>query len=334
MRNGVSSGLFRRFSVFYHDDYRGEIMSSILVGWSRWDKARNTLETSDLNFQYLPPVHTLTINYEGKRDGGGYVLPRYRFAQLLWVMLLMCGLFVALSDRAEAEEALASWYGPGLDGKMTTSGQPFDADGLTAAHQTLPMGTDLILSYEGKSVPVTVNDRGPYYGQRELDLSEGAAKALGFIKPGVDYVDVTCVNGGIYPNCVPESTTPTTPQDGTTVQSTPTLQDTTALQDGTTLPDTTTLQDSTTVQDGTTLPDVTPMQDATTLQNGTTIQDGTTLQDSTNAQDGAGSGVHVVQQGETLSGIAAQLGTSADYLSLHNGITDPNLIYAGQTLFF
>jgi rare lipoprotein A len=356
MRNDVSYGLFRRFSVFYHDDYRGEIMGAILVGWSRRDKARNALETSDLNFQYLPPVHTLTINYEGKRDGGGYVLPRYRFAQLLWVMLLMCGLFVALSDRAEAEEALASWYGPGLDGKMTSSGQPFNADGLTAAHQALPMGTDLIVSYGGKSVPVTVNDRGPYYGQRELDLSEGAAKALGFIKPGVDYVDVTCVNGGIYPNCIPESTTPTTPQDGlgvekaapstavqdgtalqngTTVQSTPTLQDTApTLQDGTTLPDTTTLQDSTTIQDGTTLPDVTPMQDATTLQDGTTFQDGTTLQDSTNIQDEAGGGVHVVQPGETLSGIAAQLGTSADYLSLHNGITDPNLINAGQTLFF
>jgi rare lipoprotein A len=260
------------------------------------------------------------------------VLPRYRFAQLLWVMLLMCGLFVALTDRAEAEEALASWYGPGLDGKMTTSGQPFDADGLTAAHQTLPMGTDLIVSYEGKSVPVTINDRGPYYGQRELDLSEGAAKALGFIKPGVDYVNVTCVNGGIYPNCIPESTTPTTPQNGLVDEvGTPntTAQDGTALRDGTTLQSTPTLQNTApTLQDNTTL------QDGTTMTGETTLQEGTTLQDSThNVQDGTGGGVHVVQPGETLSGIAAQLGISADYLALHNGITDPNLIYAGQTLF-
>ena len=66
----------------------------------------------------------------------------------------------------------------------------------------------------------------------------------------------------------------------------------------------------------------------------TTLQDGTTLQDSVhNVQDGTGGGSHVVQPGETLSSIAAQLGTSVDYLTLHNGITDPNLIYAGQTLF-
>jgi rare lipoprotein A len=259
------------------------------------------------------------------------VLPRYRFAQLLWVMLLVCWLFVALSDRAEAEEELASWYGPGLDGKMSSSGQPFDADGLTTAHPTLPIGTELIVSYEGKSVPVTVNDRGPYTGNRELDLSQGAAKALGLIKPGVDYVQVECANGGIYPNCTPP--VDTTPQNAPTLQSAPAVQDTSSVQDGTTLPQTPTLRDSTTVQDGMTLPDKTALQDTTATQDGTTFQDGTTLQDSTNVQDGAGSGTHVVQPGETLSGIAAQLGTSADYLAAHNGITDPNLIYAGQTLY-
>jgi rare lipoprotein A len=229
------------------------------------------------------------------------MLPRYRFAQLLWIILLMCSLFVVLSDRAEAEDALASWYGPGFDGKMTSSGQPFDADGLTTAHPTLPIGTELIASYEGKSVPVTVNDQGPYTGNRELDLSQGAAKALGLIKPGVDYVQVECAKGGTYPNCTPGDTTP---QYAPILRSAPAVQDTNTVQDGTTLPD------------------------------GTTFQDGTTLQDSTNVQDGAGSGTHVVQPGETLSGIAAQLGTSGDYLAAHNGITDPALIYAGQTLYF
>jgi rare lipoprotein A len=71
------------------------------------------------------------------------VLPRYRFAQLLWVVLLICGLFVVGSDRAEAEEALASWYGPGFDGKTMANGETFDADGLSTAHPTLPMGTEL-----------------------------------------------------------------------------------------------------------------------------------------------------------------------------------------------
>ncbi len=60
----------------------------------------------------------------------------------------------------------------------------------------------------------------------------------------------------------------------------------------------------------------------------------TTVEDGATVQDGAGGGSHVVQPGETLQGIAAELGTSADHLIASNGITNPNLIYAGQTLFY
>jgi rare lipoprotein A len=158
------------------------------------------------------------------------VLSRYRYAQLPWIVLLMCGLFVFGSDRAEAEEALASWYGPGFDGLTTASGETYGRRRLSTAHPSLPMGTDLIVSYGGKSVPVTVNDRGPITGNRELDLSQGAAKQLGLIEPGVDYVDVTCANGGIYPNCVPGSPAP---QEGIAVQEVPaytSVQEATAPQ--------------------------------------------------------------------------------------------------------
>lgn len=238
------------------------------------------------------------------------MLSRYRLTQLLWVVLLVCGLFVFGSDRAEAEEALTSWYGPGFDGLTTASGETFDADGLSTAHQTLPMGTELIVSYGGKSVPVTVNDRGPFTGNRELDLSQGAAEALGLIGAGVDYVEVTCANGGIYPNCTPGVTGP--PNDIVVEEVAPAynpIQDTTAVQEG-----------------------IVP-QDGIVAQDDTAIQGGTTFQDGTTIQDGSG-GVHVVQPGETLDGIAAQLGTSIDDLTTQNGITDPSLIYAGQPLFY
>jgi rare lipoprotein A len=194
------------------------------------------------------------------------------------------------------------------------------------------MGTELIVSYGGKSVPVTVTDRGPYTGDRELDLSQGAAEALGFIRPGVDYVEVTCANGGIYPNCTPGSTSPqspdysTTPQDGLVVEEIP--LDPTA-QDGTTVQDGIAAQDGTAVQDG-----GTTILYGTAVQDGTVAQDGSAVQDGTTVQDGTGGGVHVVQPGETLAAIAAQLGTSADHLITYNGITDPNVIYAGQALFY
>jgi hypothetical protein len=119
-----------------------------------------------------------------------------RFVQLSWVVFLTCGLLVFGTGRADAEEALASWYGPGYQGSPTASGEPYDASGYTAAHKALPLGTELEVSYGGKSVLVTVNDRGPSPGERDLDLSQAAAEELGLTGPGVDYVDVDYPSGG------------------------------------------------------------------------------------------------------------------------------------------
>ena len=85
---------------------------------------------------------------------------------------------------------LSSWYGPGFHGRLTANGQRYDMHGNTAAHKTLRFGTKLRVCYQG-CVDVVVNDRGPYIGARELDLSYGAAKAIGMIKPGVANVEVT-----------------------------------------------------------------------------------------------------------------------------------------------
>ena len=85
---------------------------------------------------------------------------------------------------------LASWYGPYFHGRTTANGETYDMYGLTAAHKTLPFGTKLRVCYD-RCVDVRINDRGPYIGARELDLSHGAAQAIGLINPGVANVQVT-----------------------------------------------------------------------------------------------------------------------------------------------
>ena len=85
---------------------------------------------------------------------------------------------------------LASWYGPGFHGRTTANGETYNMYGNTTAHKTLPFGTKLLVCYNG-CVQVRVNDRGPFIGGRELDLSYGAASQIGLDGPGVDYVSVT-----------------------------------------------------------------------------------------------------------------------------------------------
>ena len=84
---------------------------------------------------------------------------------------------------------LSSWYGPYFHGRLTANGERYDMHGLTAAHKTLPFGTKLRVCYKG-CANVRINDRGPFIGARELDLSYGAAKAIGLVDPGVASVSV------------------------------------------------------------------------------------------------------------------------------------------------
>jgi rare lipoprotein A len=109
-------------------------------------------------------------------------------------MLLVAGVFAvslgAFQDEARAEEMLSSWYGPGLEGNLTAGGEVFNPYyEYTAAHPYLPMGTELEVCYESCTV-VRVNDRGPYAGGRDLDLSQAAAEEIGLTAAGVDVVEV------------------------------------------------------------------------------------------------------------------------------------------------
>lgn len=82
---------------------------------------------------------------------------------------------------------VASWYGPGFDGRLMASGAVFQASARTAAHRTLPFGTIVVVQDEGsgRAVEVMVNDRGPFAGNRIIDLSEAAAADLGMTEKGL-----------------------------------------------------------------------------------------------------------------------------------------------------
>jgi rare lipoprotein A len=109
-------------------------------------------------------------------------------------MLVVAGVFlfslVAFQAEAGAEAMLSSWYGPGLQGGVTASGEVFDPySEYTAAHPYLPIGTELEVCYETCTV-VRVNDRGPYVGGMDLDLSQVAAEEIGLTAVGTDVVHV------------------------------------------------------------------------------------------------------------------------------------------------
>ncbi|MEO1591717.1 MAG: septal ring lytic transglycosylase RlpA family protein [Cyanobacteria bacterium J06632_22] len=87
---------------------------------------------------------------------------------------------------------LASWYGPGFHGRRSASGEVFNQNAMTAAHRTLPFGTRVRVTNlnNGRQVIVRINDRGPFSGGRVIDLSAGAAGAIGLRSAGVGPVQI------------------------------------------------------------------------------------------------------------------------------------------------
>ena len=118
-----------------------------------------------------------------------------KFSERHWVLFLgvVCCLGCASTHKVQHGEA--SWYGPGYGGKATASGEKFRQYKMTAAHKTLPLGTVVRVTHtsSGKSVRVTINDRGPYVDGRIIDLSKKAGKRLGILEAGVGPVTVKVV---------------------------------------------------------------------------------------------------------------------------------------------
>lgn len=100
---------------------------------------------------------------------------------------------LAMRGASKADDGRASWY---HEGKRTATGERFNPDGLTAAHRSLPFGTMVRVTNRanGRSVVVRINDRGPAkWTRRSIDVSRGAARALGMIRSGVATVHIQAV---------------------------------------------------------------------------------------------------------------------------------------------
>jgi rare lipoprotein A len=120
-----------------------------------------------------------------------------RIAKLLLViswMTLITGCRVRQNyfPEGNVQTGAASWYGPEFHGKSTSSKEIYDMNDLTAAHNTLPLGTYVMVTNlkNGRSVTVRINDRGPFVKDRVIDLSYAAAKALEMTGPGTALVRI------------------------------------------------------------------------------------------------------------------------------------------------
>ncbi|MEG2173735.1 MAG: septal ring lytic transglycosylase RlpA family protein [Desulfovibrionaceae bacterium] len=98
------------------------------------------------------------------------------------------------------EEGVASWYGPGFHGKSTANGERYNQYAMTAAHKILPLGTTVTVTNlsNRRSITVRINDRGPFVGDRVIDLSKEGAERIGMIGKGTARVRVQ--SQGTIPN--------------------------------------------------------------------------------------------------------------------------------------
>jgi rare lipoprotein A len=111
-------------------------------------------------------------------------------------------IYASDADEFYSEQGLASWYGPGFHGKRTANGEIYNMHALTAAHKTLPIPSIARVTNldNGRTILVRINDRGPFIGDRIIDLSHASASSLGTVTSGVgrvhvEYVGVAPLNG-------------------------------------------------------------------------------------------------------------------------------------------
>ena len=122
------------------------------------------------------------------------------------ILGILLGVFIVMSlplkptpspspatKRPAGEVGVASWYGPRFHGRRTASGKRFNRYGFSCAHRTLPLGSKVRVEVleSGQTMDLTVTDRGPFVGERILDLSEGAANRLGVKRQGLAKVRIT-----------------------------------------------------------------------------------------------------------------------------------------------
>jgi rare lipoprotein A len=100
-----------------------------------------------------------------------------------------------IPESRATQTGVASWYGPGFHGRATASGVIYNQNELTAAHQTLPLGTRVMVTNlsNSRTIEVSINDRGPFAKGRIIDLSHAAAQAIDMIGPGTAPVRIEVI---------------------------------------------------------------------------------------------------------------------------------------------
>ena len=197
-------------------------------------------------------------------------------------LMLACLLAAApgMAKEAEATTGGASWYGPGLYGNSTASGEVLTPSTWGAAHNTLPFGTELTICYQGACANnVSVIDRGPYVAGRDLDVTAAVAETIGLTSAGVGLV-TWHVEGRA--GIAGEASAPASYR----------------------------------ANDRANDRDIDPVS----------------YKYASSQPDAGGGSYYVVRPGDTLSGIAAQFGTSVNHLASANGIPDPDFISVGQKI--
>jgi len=122
--------------------------------------------------------------------------PRSRYGNPESYMVYGKRYYTLPSSKGYSERGMASWYGTKFHGKRTSSGEPYNLYGMTAAHKTLPLPTYVEVTnlQNGRSVIVKVNDRGPFHDDRIIDLSYTAAAKLGILGHGTGRVEVKAID--------------------------------------------------------------------------------------------------------------------------------------------
>ena len=138
-----------------------------------------------------PPADVLSIP-----DATPKVEPRSRYGNPPFYDVFGRRYYVMASSLGYLERGVASWYGPGFHAVRTSVGEPYDMYGMTAAHKTLSLPTYVRVTNleNNRSVVVRVNDRGPFVGNRIIDLSYTAAAKLDMLRKGTAFVEVRAID--------------------------------------------------------------------------------------------------------------------------------------------
>ena len=143
--------------------------------------------------------------------------PRSRYGNPPFYEVFGKRYYVLSSSVGYWERGVASWYGPGFHKVRTSTGEPYDMYGMTAAHKTLPLPAYVRVTnlQNGRSIVVRVNDRGPFVGNRIIDLSYTAAAKLDMLRNGTALVEVRAIDPSTPLPVVTASASPSAPTPGT-----------------------------------------------------------------------------------------------------------------------